>query len=153
MKTIKEISIKAKRLPLAKEDQEVYSASIQTPEAAAIAARTLIGEVDEERFVAIPLDVRNRPLGAQLVSKGSPDTCSVDPRCVFRAAIVMGASAVIVAHNHPSGFATSSAEDLALTKRLVKAGEILGLPLLDHLILTDSGHLSLRESHGSLFEG
>ncbi len=151
MKTIKEIKITARRLPLAKEDQEVYTTAIQTPDAAAIAARTLIGEVDEERFVAIPLDVRNRPLGVQLVSKGSPDACPVDPRCVFRAAIVMGASAVIVAHNHPSGDTAPSVEDLTLTKRLVKAGEILGLPLLDHLILTDHHRLSLRESNPELF--
>lgn len=151
MKTIKEIKITARRLPLAAEDEEVYETALSTPKAAAIAARTLIGEVDEERFVAIPLDIKNRPLGVQLVSKGSPDACPVDPRCVFRAAILMGASAVIVAHNHPSGNTEPSSEDLALTRRLVKAGEILGLPVLDHLILTDQDHVSLRESHPELF--
>lgn len=98
LKTIKEVSIKARRVPLATEDRAPYHAAITEPEGAAIAARTVIGEVDEERFAVVILDVRNKPLGVAIVGQGSPDACPVDPRCVFRPAILMGASAVIVAH-------------------------------------------------------
>ena len=134
-KTIKEVTIRARRLPVAAEDRALYDAALCDPEGAAIAARTAIGETDEESFVVILLDVRNRPIAVTTAGKGSPDACPVDPRCVFRAAILMGASAVIVAHNHPSGNTASSSEDINLTKRLVKGGTVLGLPVLDHLIL------------------
>jgi DNA repair protein RadC len=151
LKTIKQIEIKAKRLTIAAEDREVYSTTINSPREAIVAARTLLKDTDEEYFVAIPVDVKNKPLGIQIVSKGSVDRCPVDPKSVFRAAIVMGAAAVIVGHNHPSGDVVPSKEDLETTRRLVECGKFLGLPVLDHLIITDIAHSSLRESNESLW--
>jgi len=152
MKTIKELRIKARRLPIAAEDRAAYETRIKTPEGAAIAVRTLLDDCDVEKFVVIPLDAQNKPLGLAVAGQGSVDSCPVDPREVFRPALLVGASGVIVAHNHPSGDTRPSSEDLALTERLVKCGRLLGLPVLDHLIVTTHDHCSLREDHGYLWE-
>jgi DNA repair protein RadC len=69
----------------------------------------------------------------------------VHPREVFRAAIREAAAALVVAHNHPSGDPEPSAEDLAVTERLRQAGEVLGIPLQDHVVIGDGGYVSLRE--------
>jgi len=152
MKTIKELILKTKRLPIAKEDREFYETSIRTPDAASRMARVVFEGLDEECFVVVPVDVRNKPMGIQTVAKGGPDSCHVDPRSVFRAAILLGAAGVIVAHNHPSGSVSPSEEDKLLTCRLVSGGKVLGVTILDHLILTEEDHLSLREAFPSLFE-
>lgn len=106
-----------------------------------------------EHFVAVVLDVRNRPIHTEVVGKGAVDSCHVDVRSVFHPAILHLGSAVIVAHNHPSGDPTPSPEDLTLTKRLVDAGKLLGVPVLDHIILatgryaqTDKPFVSLAET-------
>jgi DNA repair protein RadC len=91
-----------------------------------------------ERFVAVALDIKQRPLAVTIVAEGSSDACPIDPREVFRAAVTEGASAILLAHNHPSGDATPSGEDLVLTERLAAAGEILALPVLDHLVIARS---------------
>jgi DNA repair protein RadC len=88
-----------------------------------------------ERFVAVAVDVKSRPLVATIVAEGSADACPVDLREVFRPAVAEGATAVLVAHNHPSGDPTPSPEDLALTERLLEAAAILGLQVLDHVIV------------------
>jgi DNA repair protein RadC len=88
-----------------------------------------------ERFLVVVLDVKNRPRHVACVTEGSVDTCPVDPREVFGPALRERGSAVLVAHNHPSGDPTPSAEDLALTERLAQAGQVVGVPLLDHIIV------------------
>jgi DNA repair protein RadC len=88
-----------------------------------------------ERFLSVAVDVKSRPIVLTVVAEGSADSCPVDLREVFRAAIAEGATAVLVAHNHPSGDPTPSAEDLALTERLIEAAAILGLQVLDHVIV------------------
>jgi DNA repair protein RadC len=100
----------------------------------AFVAPLLVGGT-RERFLAVALDVKNRPLSVTVVAEGSSDTCPVDPREVFRTAVAEGASSVLVAHNHPSGDPTPSADDLVLTERLIGAGEVLGLPVIDHLVV------------------
>ena len=77
---------------------------------------------------------------------GLLDSNQVHPREVFSDPIADRAASVILAHNHPSGTLEASPEDLALTKRLVRAGEILGIKVLDHLIVTRNGHLSLKQT-------
>ena len=84
-------------------------------------------------------------LGINTVSIGSLSTSIVHPREVFKAAILMGAANIILAHNHPSGDPSPSKEDIEITQRLAKAGEILGIEVLDHLILTPSGHISFKD--------
>ena len=106
---------------------------------------------EREKFMILMLNGRNRLLGLHDVSTGTATTCLVHPREVFRAAIAIGAAAVILAHNHPSGDADPSCEDEALTERMVKAGEILGIRLLDHVVVTHGSYYSLAEhSKGGL---
>ena len=92
------------------------------------------------------LDARNQLLGINTVSVGTLNSSIVHPRECFKPAILMGAASIILAHNHPSGDTTPSREDIELTKRLRDAGEILGIEVLDHLIITDTSSLSLKEA-------
>ncbi len=99
----------------------------------------------EEHFRILFLDTRNQVLGLQEISVGSLNASIVHPREVFRAAISRTAAALILAHNHPSGDPTPSKEDLALTARLVQAGELVGIPVFDHLVIGDGRAVSLKE--------
>ncbi len=83
----------------------------------------------------IALDCKLRPVAVQEVSRGSLVASVVSPREVFRLAVLLGAFAIIVAHNHPSGDPAPSPEDLVLTRRLVDAGVVLGIPVVDHVIV------------------
>jgi DNA repair protein RadC len=105
-----------------------------------------IRRLPQEAFAVLALNGGNKPLGpARIVSVGILDSNMVHPREVFADPITDRAAAVILAHNHPSGTLEASAEDIALTKRLAKAGEILGIKVLDHLIVTDTGCLSFKQ--------
>jgi len=98
----------------------------------------------KEHFLVLCLDTRNHLINCKSVSVGSLDTSVVHPREVFKEAITASAASVIFAHNHPSGDPEPSEEDIELTKRLVKAGEIIGIDVLDHIIVCDKGYLSLK---------
>jgi DNA repair protein RadC len=105
----------------------------------------------QEHFYVVLTDVKNEPtaikqiVGASLVSKGTLDASLVHPREVFKVAVVANAAAVILVHNHPSGDPEPSPEDVALTRRLVEAGTLLGIPVLDHVIVGEEGFVSLAE--------
>ncbi len=101
---------------------------------------------DRETFAVVCLDTRQRVLRVQTISIGSLDSALVHPREAFRPAVSAGAWGVIFAHNHPSGDPSPSTEDLAVTRRLIKAGGTLGIKVLDHLVVGDAGWVSLRES-------
>ena len=98
----------------------------------------------KEHFIALLLDTRNRLTNVVEISIGNLDTSIAHPREVFKEAIAATASSIIIAHNHPSGDCTPSADDIELTKRLVKAGEIIDITVLDHIIVSDTGYLSLK---------
>lgn len=101
---------------------------------------------DVESFVVVHLNTRRKPIGFEVVSNGTLDTLMVHAREVFRSAIVMNASAIILAHNHPSGDPTPSEADIKVTRDLIKAGMLLKLEVLDHIILGDDNkHSSMRE--------
>ncbi len=93
--------------------------------------------MDRELFVVMALDAKHKVIGFNIVSVGSLVSSIVHPREVFKPVILLNAAAVIVAHNHPSGDCSPSPEDHALTKRLREGGELLGIPVLDHLVLSD----------------
>jgi len=116
---------------------------IQSPAQAADFLVPLFGAYPVERFGVVLLDTGLRVTGTRLVATGSLDSVPTDPRDVFREAVASGAAAVLVFHNHPSGDPTPSAEDLRLTKRLLSAGRILGVRVIDHLILTDTEYRSV----------
>ncbi len=99
-----------------------------------------------EEFHAILLDARHRVRRCVLLSRGTLTASLVHPREVFAPALRESAAALVVVHNHPSGDPSPSDEDRALTKRLIEAGELLGIPILDHVIVADGGFVSLREA-------
>ena len=101
---------------------------------------------DREHFLMLALDGKNRVLGFEIVSIGTLTASLVHPREVYKAAILANAAAIVVAHNHPSGDPTPSAEDRAITQRLKQAGELLGITLLDHVILGHEKYYSLADA-------
>lgn len=102
-------------------------------------------DAPHERFLVILLDGRHRVLRAAAVSEGTLTASLVHPREVFRPALEAGSAAVVLVHNHPSGDPTPSQEDRSVTERLARAGEILGIRVLDHVIVAERGYRSLRE--------
>jgi len=99
----------------------------------------------KEHFVVFFLDSRNQEIKRDIVSVGTLDASIIHPREVFEPAIRHLAAQVIIAHNHPSGDPEPSVEDVAITKKLTEAGKLLGIELLDHIIVTKSVFLSLKE--------
>ncbi|MCC7382789.1 MAG: JAB domain-containing protein [Deltaproteobacteria bacterium] len=105
--------------------------------------RTRLALQPVESFWVLMLDVRGRLLGEECVAIGTLSACLVHPREIFAPALRLRAAQVILVHNHPSGDTTPSAEDLELTERLTEAGQLLGIPVIDHVIVARSGHRSL----------
>ena len=103
-------------------------------------------DTPHERFVVVLLDGRHRWLRDVVVSQGTLTASLVHPREVFRPALREASAAVILVHNHPSGDPTPSREDVEITARLVRAGELLGVHVLDHVIVAERGYVSLREA-------
>jgi DNA repair protein RadC len=101
--------------------------------------------VQQEVFMMIAIDARSAPVAEIEVSRGSLTGVEVHPREVFRPLIRVGAAAAIAVHNHPSGDPTPSDADVALTRRLVDAGALLGIPVLDHVIVASSGPVSVMD--------
>lgn len=101
--------------------------------------------LQREHFVCLFLNTKNRVLARETLSIGSLSSTIVHPRELFRAAVKRSAASVVCAHNHPSGDPTPSADDIELTNRLVEAGRIMGIELLDHLVIGDGRFTSLKE--------
>jgi DNA repair protein RadC len=99
-----------------------------------------------EQFGALLLDTKHRVLRTTLLSVGSQDGTSVQPREVFRQAVLASATAVVLFHNHPSGDPFPSPDDISLTLRMVAAGELMGIVVVDHVILGDGKYYSVKES-------
>ena len=128
------------------ERSDDLSVITRTPADVAKLVLTHIGTEPVEHFHVYHLNSRNRVTSYQKVSMGSLNGSLVHPREVFRQAVIEGAAAIVIAHNHPSGDPAPSREDLELTYRLWDAGKILGIELLDHIIVTPEGRwLSMKE--------
>lgn len=119
-------------------------APIDCPTDVADHLRGLLSGALREAFVVVLLDGKHRPIRSERVSEGCLTWSVVHPREVFAPAVRESAGAVIVAHNHPSGDPTPSRQDVEVTTRLAQAGELLGIPLLDHLVLAGDRCVSLR---------
>lgn len=104
----------------------------------------LKGEV-KEKFLVFWLNTSNMVQGFEIISEGILSASVVHPREVFRGSVVASCANIILAHNHPSGNPEPSREDISITKRLVEAGNILDVKVLDHLIITDEGFTSFVE--------
>jgi DNA repair protein RadC len=112
------------------------------------AARYLLprfGGAEVEQGGVLLLDARHRVLQARVLTRGTADATSMHPRDVFREAALAGAAAVVLFHNHPSGDPLPSPDDLELTQRMMKAGELMGILVVDHIILGDTSYCSLRD--------
>ena len=118
---------------------------LNTPDAAFLALNNYFAGMEREGFAVLVLDVKNRPKLLHEVALGSVDSCLVDPREVFLPAFRERGSAIIVGHNHPSGDLTPSGCDYLITDEMTKVGELLGIKVLDHIIVSHTGFKSLKE--------
>jgi DNA repair protein RadC len=138
-------SVPVYRIALVRErTHNVVTKRISQPEEAADLFRSYMADPDRELFAVMVLSAKNEVIGIHTVSIGTLDSTIVHPRETFKPAVLLNAASIIVAHNHPSGDPTPSFEDREMTKRLVDAGEILGIPVLDHLVITQDAFTSLR---------
>ncbi|SDD24183.1 DNA repair protein RadC [Paenibacillus sp. UNCCL117] len=119
--------------------------TIRSPQDAAALLMEDMRYLQKEHFVCLFLNTKNHVIGQETLSMGSLNASIVHPREVFRAAIKRSSASIVCAHNHPSGDPTPSPEDIQLTQRLVEAGEIVGIEVLDHLIIGDRRFVSLKE--------
>ncbi len=106
-----------------------------------------IRDSKKEHFLAFYLDTQNRLIERQIISIGTLNTSLVHPREVFEPAVKLSAASIIIAHNHPSQDLSPSTEDKKITERLVEAGKILGIEIIDHVILSRSSYLSFQKEH------
>ncbi len=118
---------------------------IKSPEDVVKLVRNKLKGKKKEYFLVLLLSTRNKLINIVEVSKGSLDSNIVHPREVFKEAISASAASCIFVHNHPSGDSTPSQDDIHITKRLKEVGEIIGIDVLDHIIVTDTDFASLRE--------
>ena len=118
---------------------------VRGPEDAYKLVRKQIENADREHFLVILLSSKNTVLGIETVSVGTLNASVVHPREVLKPAVGNSAAAIVLVHNHPSGVPTPSNEDIAITKRIQKAGEILGIDVLDHVIVGKGTYQSLKE--------
>ncbi len=124
------------------------SRQINTPALAAGLALQLFTNSDREMLIIAALDSKCNPLSLEIAAIGNVNTCIVSPREIFKNAILSNAVHIMIFHNHLSGDCTPSSEDIAITKRLIECGDLIGIPLLDHIIIgDDEAYLSLREDN------
>jgi DNA repair protein RadC len=112
----------------------------------ALWAAPRIAHAEVEHFLALALDTRQRVIAVVTIGQGTLSACPVSPADAFRALLREAAAATVFVHNHPSGDPSPSAEDLALTARLVSAGALLGVKVLDHVVLAKTGHFSFLDA-------
>ncbi len=120
------------------------TALVRGPETVFDLTRDIRGQ-NREHFVGFYLNSRNQVLRREIISIGSLNASIVHPREVYQPAIAVSAASLILAHNHPSGDPTPSEEDLAITRRLVEAGRILGIEILDHVVVARDAYASFKE--------
>lgn len=140
-KRINIVSIKA-----VKESSLLYKErSVRSPEDGYNLLKLFLEDKDREYFIVIALNTKNEPVAINTCHIGSLNASIVHPREVMKLGILSNAASIIVGHNHPSGQPTPSKEDIDVTERLKKAGAILGIELLDHIIVGDESFISLKE--------
>ncbi len=138
------------RLILVREQNPAFKVGepFTKPEDIAHRLGPLVADEAQEVFMVAVLDARHRYRGHHIVSRGSLTSSIVHPREVFKAALLRNAAAIVLIHNHPSGDTKPSEEDIAVTRRLTQAGEILGICVLDHLIIANGGSYSSMKEAG-----
>ena len=134
----KPASVPIYRVSLVRESRlHCYHKQIRSSADAGALVHEFLADTDRENFLVLMLDQKNKVIGINNVSIGSLTASVVHPRECFKPAILSNAAAIILAHNHPSGAPQPSQEDRVLTVRLVAAGKLLGISVLDHVIIGD----------------
>lgn len=121
------------------------TAIIRSPRDAADVVMEQLRYLQKEHFVCLFLNTKNHIIAQETLSMGSLNASIVHPREVFRAAIKCSSASIVCVHNHPSGDPTPSSEDILITSRLCKAGELVGIDVLDHIVIGDGEFVSLKE--------
>ena len=128
-------------------DQEVDLGMIRRPDDAFRAAELMIGKRANENMLILCLDTKSNIIGATIAAAaGSVDCVIVRLREIFKYAIICNATSIVVAHNHPSGFLAPSDDDINITRQIIAAGQLLGINVFDHIIVTGDNYLSLADT-------
>lgn len=138
--------VPAYKCVLIRERSVLVDKAISTTAAAIELAKQELGDSPSEQFIAFVLDTKLRVIGQVTITVGTLDASLVHPREAFRPAIILNGSAIIFAHNHPSGDLTPSRQDRDVFERLKRAGELLGIQVLDSIIVSDTQGLSMAEN-------
>lgn len=133
-------------LKMVKECSVLYkNRVIRSPEDGYELLKQFLGDVDREHFVVVCLDTKSQPTAINVCHIGSLNASIVHPREVMKPAILSNAASILVGHNHPSGNPEPSQEDIDVTRKLVEAGKIMGIDLIDHIVMGEDEFVSLRE--------
>ena len=132
--------------------RRALGSTIRTPEDIAAHFMSRMRYLDQEHLMAAYLDVKNRLVDQRTISIGTLDSSIAHPRDIYRHAVDLPCAAIILIHNHPTGDPSPSKEDIQVTTRVQEAGEIMGIPLLDHIIIGEGRFVSLKEK-GLIGEG
>lgn len=138
------------RLALVREEETPYEdLSLDRPAAVARFLNEQLNDRPQEAMCAVYLDTRNQLIAWQIAYLGTLNRAAVEPRALLQMALLTNAAGIILAHNHPSGDPSPSVEDLAFTRRMAEAGDVIGIRLVDHLILGGGDRwVSLRQRGG-----
>ena len=143
--TLRELTIRYSVKADATGQPVVIGRTLSTPAASAGALTALLQDEPGEVFAILCLSTKHRVIAYHEVSRGTLDATLVHPREVFKAALLSNAASIILTHNHPSGDPTPSPDDNHLTRRLVDAGKLIGVEVLDHIIVGDGRYYSFKE--------
>jgi len=135
------------RVYLVRENQSDEIVAIHNPSAVYELVKDELVSSDREMLLSVMLTTKNQLIGVETVSIGSINVTTMSPREVFKSAILANAISIILCHNHPSGCLIPSGADIQMTEQFVEAGELLGIKVLDHLIVSDQGFKSLRDCY------
>lgn len=143
------------RIQLVRDGSSLYNTNaISCPEDAAEIAAKFFEDMssDREIFAVMLLNTKNHVIGINVVSIGSLTASVVHPREVFKAAILANAASIILVHNHPSGDPAPSKEDISVTTRLIQAGRLMDIPVLDHIVIGDNSGRSISFKANNLIK-
>jgi len=107
---------------------------------------------DQEHMIMLVLNVSNEVAGFKVISSGTQTSSEVDAKIIFKNALMLGATKIILAHNHPSGNLQPSEADIRFTKKVIAAGKVIDIPVVDHLIISHKGYTSMRKEQLCEFE-
>ncbi|MEO0443641.1 MAG: JAB domain-containing protein [Pseudomonadota bacterium] len=151
-KRIKAVSIKVKQDYVASDDIELQTIGNPNDVKDVLASIFQNLDDDQEHFILLVLNQAHDLTGYKLISSGAQSYSTADCKVLFRNALLLGASAIILAHNHPSGSLTPSGSDIAVTKKIIEAADLLDIEVVDHVIYSSKGCLSLKAERPEIFD-